>query len=951
MALRFADIYTGELEQIRKRRLHQWYANQGIVGIPTQEQKQGKGPSKKDLDWIQNDPPEVVDPLDDNVSTPLVFNKMLEHLRETGGRGRSGGITNKTTGQDRGTPGEDGPQTPEAQQDSSGSEPIEFHRGLVGLALSGGGVRSAAFCLGTIQALARWGVFQKVDYLSTVSGGGFIGSCLSSLYAQGKPEFPFMHDRGVPENAPMRHLRNYSNYLAPRGFMDYLKVPGLLLRGILANLVIIMPYIILAAIITVFLAGTTIRNAVYAHLSLSAESVSATDLSPINIWDEYFIYTYWLISLFAVVIFVYPMFQAAGNKFGLSDWRRRNRGNRILAILIGVIAIVAVVEIQPIAVYYFTRVWFASKTAAELPLLDTFTGTLTVLAGFLAAISGRIAKRANKLAGTILLVGIGLLGPLVFWLIYLTLTRWGICGPPEWTLPFAEFFSAANWPQSGALCTEPPAGEGLGKGSLAVMIAFGAIASTILFYGLFFVDVNRTSLHGYYRDRLSKAFLFIWQSKDGKANERREELVHNDRQLLHELRGRPRGLGWLRRLAGLGRAILSKNWLKMLKAETWTGIGELFRRTVDQPTDGLFVAPYHLINAAINIQRPRTHPETIGQSSSRPNTLSHDLRGRKADYFLFSQLYVGSRLTGYCRSEEMYEADRHLDLGTAMAISGAAAAPNMGTHTIKPLVFIMTMLNVRLGYWLPNPHFVHLRNHPDDRNDGVAIDDAGLKYKVYKTLRRWKNTARLARRVGPLYLLLEMFGSLNEDWGFINVSDGGHIENLGLYPLLQRRCRLIIAVDGERDPKEDGRHKFSALASAIRHARIDEGIDIDIDLSQIDRKGGKHFAVGKIDYGPKFPPGWLVYIKSSLTQDENPYIQEYHLKNPDFPHESTGDQFFNETQFECYRALGYHAAQDFLERSGSDISSDRNLRDLFKRNKPKTGPRGAPRPVKRTSTS
>ncbi len=196
-----------------------------------------------------------------------------------------------------------------------------------------------------------------------------------------------------------------------------------------------------------------------------------------------------------------------------------------------------------------------------------------------------------------------------------------------------------------------------------------------------------------------------------------------------------------------------------------------------------------------------------------------------------------------------------------------------------------------------------------------------------------------------------MFGALNEDWGFINVSDGGHIENLGLYPLLQRRCRLIITVDGERDPKENGRHKFSALATAIRHARIDEGIDININLDQIGRKDGKHFAAGKIDYGPDFPEGWLVYIKSSLTQDENPYIREYSVKNPDFPHESTGDQFFNETQFECYRALGYHAAQDFLERSASDISSDPILSELFASSESKSGPRGFPGPVKRALVS
>ena len=299
----------------------------------------------------------------------------------------------------------------------------------------------------------------------------------------------------------------------------------------------------------------------------------------------------------------------------------------------------------------------------------------------------------------------------------------------------------------------------------------------------------------------------------------------------------------------------------------------------------------------------------------------------------------------------MHEADWHLDLGTAMAISGAAAAPNMGTSTVKPLVFIMTMLNVRLGYWLPNPRLVHFRHHPNaSRNSGTTARP-GRMQKLRMTLKRWLYVLRLAQRVGPLYLLLEMFGNLNESWAFVNISDGGHIENLGLYPLLIRRCRLIIAVDGERDPKQDGRHEFSALATAIRHARIDEGIDIDIDLSQIGRTAGKHFAVGEIDYGPEFPPGCLVYIKSSLTGDENPYIREYHLKNSDFPHESTGDQFFNETQFECYRALGYHAAQDFLKLSASDISSDPNLSDLIKGSRAKTRPRGAPHPVKRASAS
>ena len=149
------------------------------------------------------------------------------------------------------------------------------------------------------------------------------------------------------------------------------------------------------------------------------------------------------------------------------------------------------------------------------------------------------------------------------------------------------------------------------------------------------------------------------------------------------------------------------------------------------------------------------------------------------------------------------------------------------------------------------------------------------------------------------------------------MSDGGHIENLGLYPLLQRRCRLIIAIDGERNPPDlERRQKFSGLATAIRYARIDLQIDVDIDLEKVGADGGCHFAVGAIKYGDGFPDGRLIYIKASLTGDENTYVREYSLDRPAFPHkDSTGDQFFDEERFECYRALGYHATQDFLGRT------------------------------------
>jgi hypothetical protein len=313
----------------------------------------------------------------------------------------------------------------------------------------------------------------------------------------------------------------------------------------------------------------------------------------------------------------------------------------------------------------------------------------------------------------------------------------------------------------------------------------------------------------------------------------------------------------------------------------------------------------------------------------------HDLRGRDADYFLFSQKFIGSRITGFCRTANMYDADRRINLASAMAISGAAAAPNMGTSTVKPLVFIMTMLNVRLGYWLPNPRYVFNRFEEGRNKQNKKKNDlssGGLRKRIRKALQRCFDMFLLSSRVGPLYLLLEMFGFLNEDWPFVNVSDGGHIENLGLYPLLQRKCRLIFAIDGERDPaNKDNEHSFSGLATAIRHARIDLAIDADIKLTGVGQKDGRHFALGRIDYGPKFPHGWLVYIKSSITGDENTYIREYRMRKPSFPHEPTSDQFFDETQFECYRALGFHAAEDFLGRSAEDIEGDEGLSELLGR--------------------
>jgi hypothetical protein len=296
------------------------------------------------------------------------------------------------------------------------------------------------------------------------------------------------------------------------------------------------------------------------------------------------------------------------------------------------------------------------------------------------------------------------------------------------------------------------------------------------------------------------------------------------------------------------------------------------------------VSPYHLINTALNIQ-----------GSDFANR-----RGRNADFFVFSPLYVGSEATGYAAMAELENTQPGFDLATAMAISGAAASSNMGSNSIRPLTPTLALLNVRLGFWLANPRYVSSASKPQHRST-------------------------------PLYLWSEISGRLYENADAVYLTDGGHIENLGVYELLRRRCKVVIAVDAEADAPMN----FSSLMTLQRYARIDLGIRIDLPWAPIRKhtlgwmtchagkppspppvaSDGPHVAIGIIDYGGN-QKGYLVYIKSSLTGDENDYIRDYARRNDSFPHESTGDQFFSEEQFEVYRALGFHITHEFL--SGDD---------------------------------
>lgn len=180
--------------------------------------------------------------------------------------------------------------------------------------------------------------------------------------------------------------------------------------------------------------------------------------------------------------------------------------------------------------------------------------------------------------------------------------------------------------------------------------------------------------------------------------------------------------------------------------------------------------------------------------------------------------------------------------------------------------------------------------------------------------------------IGPWYFAKETFGLLDEKTRNVYLTDGGHFDNLGLYELLRRRCKVIIAVDAEADPS----YNFESLVRIQRYARIDLGVRFDLPTAAIrmqslaisekeasgepvdpENSRGPHVAIGRIDYSDE-EYGVLFYIKSSLSGDESDLIRDYHRRNANFPHETTLDQFFSEEQFEVYRALGFHAARNFL---------------------------------------
>jgi Patatin-like phospholipase len=751
-----------------------------------------------------------------------------------------------------------GPLLPTQEGDTrSDGEPIlrpTASSGLAGLALSGGGIRSASFCLGALQALDRAGVLNKIDYLSTVSGGGYIGTSLSAAMSRSKGDFPFTSSLTQDEPYPVQHIRNHSNYLFPQGIINIFYNVAIYLRGLLANVLLVLPWLLVFAAITIFFKP----DSESLHISLSGTTL------PEAFNADHFGASLIVLCLFGLLLLVWALWRS----LEISGWAAEigSPWTLLSALVLIALIVIAFCELQPLVLDGIFK--SANRQGGILASFAEWLQALAaVLAPFSAAVAffgrhiGRLLRQgderpnlgalASRAAGRAAVYIAGAAIPFLLWMAYLYLCFAGIKDlDPDYVNWSGSYYHAPLWLSDFSQHW---------FGYKTPIAWFYLVTGIELFLLSLFLAPNANSLHRLYRDRLSKAFLF-------------------DPTTIAPRRPAP---GSKLQSAPLSNPAA----LERLKYENFE-LAPLDRFKLSEIS--CVDTPFHLINAALNIQ-----------GSKYANR-----RGRNADFFLFSPKFIGSSATQYVRTEEFEDAVKELDLATAMAVSGAAASSNMGASSIKALTPTLAILNVRLGYWVANP-----RQLAKDR----------------------KPSSVFASVFDQFYFLQELLGLMRESSNTIYLTDGGHIENLGIYELLRRRCQLIIAVDADGDLEMS----FRSLVALQRYARIDLGVLIDLPWAEIRdatraaseeiaKSGGlppnaaphgPHCAVGEITY-PQGRKGILIYVKSSITGDENDYIVDYKRRFPTYPHETTADQLFSEEQFEVYRALGFHAVTEVF--SGRD---------------------------------
>jgi len=261
--------------------------------------------------------------------------------------------------------------------------------GRIGLALSGGGIRSATFCLGVLQAMAGRGWIQKLDYLSTVSGGGYAGSFLGRMFTRDwvtkpepqKPEgladwpagvkkaiditetgFPAKRVESVLDDhgsAPMQWLRDSGRYLAPAGAGDLLLAGSVSFRNWVAVLVVVI-----TALMTVFLCGATLRAGLW-HWPLWQQQIEINWLMAATANRHWWWSPLLFLPAFVLLVFALPL--------GWAYWlTQKDHGNHF-KILPSFTVVVVILLSSFIAIVLGKQALITTVIAVALAVAATLT--------------------------------------------------------------------------------------------------------------------------------------------------------------------------------------------------------------------------------------------------------------------------------------------------------------------------------------------------------------------------------------------------------------------------------------------------------------------------------------------------------------------------------------------------------------------------------------------------
>lgn len=753
----------------------------------------------------------------------------------------------------------------------------------VGLALSGGGIRSATYSLGVLRGLAQRGLLARVDCLSTVSGGGYVGAMFGRLVsALGIEEAQRM--LAARRSPLLDWLRANGRYLTPAGARDLMFAAVTYLRAFVAMHGELMLACVLFGLVVTFPHLWQLHTrllepngwapwmtlwwplaAAWGALTLPgmmsgywlaregpdptrpAQGLAARDL----------LYTGFMTGLAAALTWLaWRLGLLRGFSQG-PDW------TPFALLALWSLVLGPTYTLLRLARTPDTRALAVAKlrnryTEALAWALRIFTGL--VLLGAL----DRASWWALELALTDrdwLWGGIGLGGAAALLLRSLaqplqqlvsqprgSLAAWGprllnLAGIGGMLLVLCFWVTAVQW-----LVFTPQPFDAL-EHVPAHWRALAMLAWCLGWWGLTSANegmANASSLHSFYRARLVRAYLSVGNPlrpvlqpqapAPGEASDVRQVVPHDDTDL-RSYRPEQRG------------------------------------------------GPVHLVNCCLN----QTRDDASG---------------------LFNADRKGTLLTVHAAGMEIGARERLPyaaateagTLGRWVAISGAAAAPGAGSYTTRGWALLLFMIGVRLGHWVRAP--------------SLPPAPPGAWWPML-----WEVAVK------PAMLWSEasatFFGRARPWW---YLSDGGHFENTGVYALLKRRLDFIVLVDGSAD----GRYEFADLENLVRKARIDLGVEIEFYRSDeaLQRFGLHHGACSVLspeeladnqsargvlmarvrypDAGPGLPAhhGTLLVLKPSLHAALDVDVLAYAQRSPDFPHESTGDQFFDEAQWESYHRLG-----------------------------------------------